>query len=125
MSGIGTICALVLECSDPPRLARFWSDVLGVRVSECDGAWASLDQSPCGRMSFQAVKDYQPPAWPGDHGGQQMHLDVLVDDLPVATRQVIGWGAIVLTEVLDPGPKEWRVFADPAGHPFCLVTVAE
>ena len=125
MSGIGTLAALVMECSDAPGLARFWSKVLGVGVAECDQSWASLEASAHGRIAFQAVDGYQPPAWPGQNGSQQMHLDVLVDRLDRSTTCVLEWGATALTEVLDPGPKAWRVFADPAGHPFCLVTVPE
>jgi hypothetical protein len=125
VSGIGRVSALVLECPDPSTLARFWSRVLGVPVTRADSSWASLAESGLGQMSFQRVADYRPPSWPGRHGEQQMHLDVLVEDLPAATAQVIGWGATALTDVLDPGPKQWRIFADPAGHPFCLVTVPE
>ncbi|HLN76597.1 MAG TPA: VOC family protein [Nocardioidaceae bacterium] len=78
-----------------------------------------------GRICFQTVPGYQPPEWPGGRGAQQMHLDVLVADLEEATRSVLGWRAPLLTDVLDPGAKQWRIFADPAGHPFCLVTVPE
>ena len=53
---------------------------------------------------------------------EQLHLDVLVTDLAQAGRRVVELGARPLTDVLDPGPHEWRIFADPAGHPFCLVT---
>ena len=54
-----------------------------------------------------------------------MHLDILVEQLDWSTKCVLDWGATALTEVLDPGPKAWRIFADPAGHPFCLVTAPE
>lgn len=51
-----------------------------------------------------------------------MHLDVLVQDLAVAEAEVCALGATPLSEVLDPGPKQWRILADPAGHAFCSVT---
>jgi hypothetical protein len=119
------VAALVVECADPESLARFWSAVLGVPVARADSDWASLAPSGLGQMSFQRVADFRPPRWPGRHGDQQMHLDILVDDLPAATSEVIDRGATALTGVLDPGAKQWRIFADPAGHPFCLVTVPE
>ncbi len=125
MGGIGSITALVIECADAPALARFWSDVLGVAVTESAPAWASLSHPGYGRIAFQSVEAYQPPDWPGRSGAQQMHLDVLVTDLESATTQALERGATVLSEVLDPGPEEWRILADPAGHPFCLVTVPE
>ena len=125
MGGIGRISALVLECSEPESLARFWSNVLGIPIANIDESWATLEASGLGQMSFQRVADYRSPRWPGRHGDQQMHLDVLVDDLSAATTRVVGWGATPLTDVLDPGPQQWRIFADPAGYPFCLVTVRE
>lgn len=125
MAGIGTITALVMECADAAQLARFWSRTLGAEIVECRDDWAWLAHHAHGRICFQTVPGYQPPKWPGGQGAQQMHLDVLVADLEEATRNVLAWGATALTVVLDPGPKEWRVFADPAGHPFCLVTVPE
>ena len=125
MSGIGTLTALVMECSHAPGLARFWSKVLGVEISESQHDWASLEPSTHGRICFQSVTAYEPPEWPGRTGAQQLHLDLLVDDLDLSTTSVLEWGATALTDVLDPGPKAWRVFADPAGHPFCLVTVPE
>ncbi len=124
MGGTGAITALVMECSDAGALASFWAEVLGGAVTEAGEDWASV-QTPTGRLSFQGVDGYLPPEWPGRRGAQQMHLDVLVEDLQNASAEVERLGARALTDVLDPGPKEWRVFADPAGHPFCLVSVPE
>ena len=125
MKPVGTIAALVMDCADAPALASFWSEVLGAEVTESDAGWASVQTPAHGRMSFQSVEGYEAPAWPGGTGAQQMHLDVLVDDLAAATDRVLTVGAAALTDVLDAGPKAWRVFADPAGHPFCLVSVPE
>ena len=116
---------MVVECSDAPALAEFWSKVLGVTVIASDDSWASLHDPSRGRISFQTVEGYEPPSWPGSSGDQQMHLDVLVEQLDWSSTCVLDWGATALTEILDPGPKAWRIFADPAGHPFCLVTVPE
>jgi len=125
MTGVGRLTALVLECSDAPALAAFWSDVLGLEVLIAEPGWVSLGRTAERRLCFQAVDGYRPPTWPGGAGDQQMHLDVLVEDLDAATRAVIDLGATALTDVLDPEDKEWRIFADPAGHPFCLLTAPE
>lgn len=73
-------------------------------------------------LSFQRAAGYQPPDWPNPVNGQQFHLDVTVDDVDVAEEQVLDLGAR-RTE-LQPGMAEedgnWRVYLDPAGHPFCL-----
>ena len=65
-------------------------------------------------FGFQRVADHQPPAWPDPRHPQQLHLDVMVDDLDVAEAQVVALGARLL-------PEGDHVYADPAGHPFCLV----
>ncbi|MER5763004.1 VOC family protein [Streptomyces sp. NPDC002082] len=50
---------------------------------------------------------------------QQFHMDFGVADLDQAQERVLAMGATVL----DDGSEErsWRIYADPAGHPFCLV----
>ena len=68
-------------------------------------------------MAFQLAPDHVPPSWPDPALPQQMHLDVMVDDLDAAEAAVLELGARRLTE---PGAVS-RVFADPAGHPFCLI----
>lgn len=124
-SAVGRLAQLVLECDDPRRLAVFWQQILDLPPATGDGEWLTLEWPPVGRLSFHRVADYKPPTWPGAHGEQQLHLDLLVDDLQGACERVEAAGATPVTEVLDPGPKAWRVYADPAGHPFCLVSVPE
>ena len=59
--------------------------------------------------------DDQP--WPDPASAQQMHLDVRVEDLDAAEQEVLQRGARLLSRV----GASYRIFADPAGHPFCLV----
>jgi len=65
------------------------------------------------RIAFQPAPDHQPPAWPDPARPQQMHLDVMVEDVAAAGLRVLAMGA---TKLDGPG-----VYADPAGHPFCLI----
>ena len=55
--------------------------------------------------------------WPGQESPQQIHLDVVVDDLDTAETEVVALGATKSEH--QPGTT-FRVFLDPAGHPFCL-----
>ncbi|HEX6337549.1 MAG TPA: VOC family protein [Jiangellaceae bacterium] len=71
-------------------------------------------------MSFQRVEYYTPPRWPTQEVPQQMHLDVIVDDLDAAEAAVLELGATKREH--QPGTS-FRVFLDPAGHPFCLCVV--
>ncbi|RRD45884.1 VOC family protein [Tessaracoccus sp. OH4464_COT-324] len=125
MPAIGSLVQLILECGDPHELARFWQQMLDLPPATGDDEWRTLEWAPVGRLSFHRVADYEPPTWPGGGGSQQLHFDLLVDDLALACARAEAAGATALTEVLDPGPKAWRIYADPAGHPFCLVSVPE
>ena len=125
MAAIGGLTQLVLECADPRLLASFWQQVLDLPPAIGDDDWVSLEWEPVGRLSFHRVPGYESPPWPGRSGEQRIHFDLLVDDLAAACRRVEAAGGTALTEIFDPGPKAWRIYADPAGHPFCLVSVPE
>lgn len=122
---VGRLTQLVLECDDAERLARFWQEVLDLPDPEGDSEWLTLRWAPVGRFSFHRVAGYRPPSWPGERGEHHAHFDLLVDDLDEALRAVESAGAHPLTAVMDPGPQAWRIYADPAGHPFCLVSVPD
>jgi len=108
---------VVLDCPDAGALAAFYGDILGWKVSVDEG-WADIrpdDGSNC--ISFQQVDEYQAPQWPGQRVPQQMHLDLMVRDLDEGETAALERGA-TKAEV-QPGTT-FRVFLDPAGHPFCL-----
>ncbi|HEX8973713.1 VOC family protein [Oryzihumus sp.] len=126
--GVGALDTVVLDCPDPRALAQFYAGLLGTTVSADedtgeDGSWVSLEAAPGGvALGFQRASRYEPPAWP-DGPPQQLHLDVAVTDLVAAHDQVLALGARPLDPVADPQPgdtRSFRVYADPAGHPFCL-----
>jgi hypothetical protein len=109
--------SFVLDCPDAGALAGFYARLLEWDVTAEDG-WVEIrpaDRSSC--ISFQQVDDYRPPQWPGQQAPQQMHLDVVVDDLDRGEGAVLELGATKSEH--QPGTT-FRVFLDPAGHPFCL-----
>jgi predicted enzyme related to lactoylglutathione lyase len=111
--------SIVIDCPDPDALAAFYSTMLDwkVEASTGDGDWVDIraDYGQC--ISFQPVEGYTPPRWPAQELPQQMHLDVVVDDLDTAEAAVLQLGATKHEH--QPGTT-FRVFLDPAGHPFCL-----
>jgi hypothetical protein len=124
---VGWIREIVFDCPDPSRLARFWASLVGGEPVEWYEGWVTLEPPPQGqRLSFQAVPNFRKPTWP-DPGGQQMHVDLLVADLDAAHERVLAFGARFLAAHTSPRPGpggeeiQWRVYADPVGHPFCLV----
>jgi hypothetical protein len=108
--------SLVLDCPDPATLATFYGAMLDWQV-EVRPDWAEVraDYGQC--ICFQQVADYTPPQWPDQAVPQQMHLDVIVDDLDAGESAVLELGATKHDH--QPGTS-FRVFLDPAGHPFCL-----
>lgn len=115
---IGRLHHLILDCPDPGVLARFYSELLGWPVTwqQPDFAVVSVDDHTSG-LAFQLVTEYRAPDWPDPARPQQLHVDVMVDDLDEAEPRVLALGA---RRLAGPGGKA-RVFADPAGHPFCLI----
>lgn len=118
---IGRFHCLVVDCPDPRALATFYEQLLGLPRVEDGDDWVTIGgpgEHAC--LAFQRVETFVPPRWPDPAAPQQMHVDVVVDDLDVAQAQVLDLGATLL-EGSDK-PNGYRVYADPVGHPFCLVT---
>jgi catechol 2,3-dioxygenase-like lactoylglutathione lyase family enzyme len=115
---IGRLHHVIVDCPDPAALAGFYSELLGLPVTwqEDDFAVVAADQATSG-IGFQRVSDFRPPDWPDPARPQQLHFDVMVDDVAAAEPQVLALGA----RRLGGGDSGLRVYADPAGHPFCLI----
>ncbi|WP_406864035.1 VOC family protein [Streptomyces sp. HUAS MG47] len=122
---IGSLQCVVLDCADVRELAVFYRGLLGGEVDRPDPRW-SLDDDwstlhpPAGPvLAFQRVADHRPPLWGDPARPQQSHLDVDVVDPDAAHAEALALGATLLEDF--GGTRSWRVYADPAGHPFCLV----
>lgn len=112
---IGSYPGIVIDCPDAAALAAFYGAILDWKVETSQG-WADVrGDNQC--ISFQQVDNYTPPNWPGQEVPQQMHFDFIVGDLDAGEAAVLGLGATKHPH--QPG-KTFRVFLDPAGHPFCL-----
>jgi catechol 2,3-dioxygenase-like lactoylglutathione lyase family enzyme len=111
---LGRLHHVVLDCPDPACLAGFYSKLLGQPITYQSRDWvvvAPNDQSS--GLAFQLATDHQPPTWPDPRVPQQFHLDIMVEDLSSAGPHVLALGATKLDGE--------DVYADPAGHPFCLI----
>lgn len=122
---IGTLQCVVLDCPDVLELARFYEKLVGGEVNRPVGHWSLGEEwatlhSPSGQvLAFQRATGHRPPRWPDPARPQQFHLDVAVADLDLGEREVLAAGGVLLERGDDA--RGWRVYADPAGHPFCLV----
>ncbi|HKS48416.1 MAG TPA: VOC family protein [Amycolatopsis sp.] len=115
---VPTYGTVVLDCPEPERLADFYAALLEwpEPVVDEDGDWVDLRGPKGEAISFQRVPDYRPPEWPGQVVPQQLHLDLYVSDLDAGQRRALEIGA----KLIDDSSETFRVYADPAGHPFCL-----
>jgi catechol 2,3-dioxygenase-like lactoylglutathione lyase family enzyme len=115
-----TLGSIVFDCADIETTSAFYAALTGWPVVKNDGDWIDLKAAEGITVSFQLAPDHAPPQWPSAGHPQQMHLDLDVpaDDMNAEHARALELGAIVLDD--SPEHPTFRVFADPAGHPFCL-----
>ncbi|BCJ74071.1 hypothetical protein CS0771_36150 [Catellatospora sp. IY07-71] len=108
---------VAIDCAQAGPLARFYSELLGLPITWEGEGGAMISTEGKLAVIFQEIAEHRAPRWPDPAYPQQFHLDVEVTDVEEAEPKVLALGATRL-----PGEGDnWRVYADPAGHPFCLV----
>ena len=113
------LSAITFDCPAPRALAAFYQQATGLQQHpESNEDFAGLTGEDGLFLGFQRVNDYQAPNWPDQSTPQQLHLDFAVGDLDEAESLLLRLGAG--KPEFQPGGDQWRVFTDPAGHPFCL-----
>ncbi|GAA4428260.1 VOC family protein [Actinokineospora soli] len=116
VDGVMALFAVTIDAPNASALARFYAAVTGMDLTY-DGPEGALLSGGGRNLMFQQVQTYTPPAWPDPSRPQQAHLDLKTDDLDAAEALAHSHGATTL----DASSPTFRVLADPAGHPFCLV----
>jgi predicted enzyme related to lactoylglutathione lyase len=113
-----TLMSVMLDCPDAAALSAFYAELLGKPVTYEDEGVAMIGSEGAQPVMFQQIGDYHAPRWPDPAYPQQFHLDVTVplSGLSAAEAAVLKLGATSLSA----GGSNWRVYADPAGKPFCL-----
>ena len=120
MDGFARFSLVALDCPDAPALAAFYRRITGWDVGRREGDdWVQLVSDTGATIAFQQIADHAPPTWPEGAHPQQAHLDFDVPDLDQGEAEALAIGARKAD--VQPEPDEFRVFLDPAGHPFCLV----
>ncbi|MFH8800678.1 VOC family protein [Streptomyces sp. NPDC017936] len=129
MAPVVRVRSVVLDCPDPRALADFYAAVLGGTPEPDEDGWVVLRVPGGPRLAFQRVEEFTPPEWPrGDRNAQQFHLDLNVgatwEEFDAAHERVLALGARLL-DLEDREKKDFQVYADPAGHPFCLCRIED
>ncbi|RKS09196.1 hypothetical protein DFP74_4927 [Nocardiopsis sp. Huas11] len=120
MPPLTQLTAITLDCPDPQALAAFYRRATGWRPHErSNEEFAALVREDGLVLGFQRVEDHRPPRWPDPSAPQQSHFDFTAGDLDEAEALLLEWGAG--RPDAQPGGDRWRVFTDPAGHPFCVI----
>ena len=136
-----------MDYAHPRPLAEFYRELLGYCYRPGDEPPPAGEPDPVGEdwlvlrpdpvdptsgrgLAFQQSDGYRPPEWnagsePLTAGAQRqmIHLDMTVPDADARARQrdrTLGLGATILFDRSGDDAEPLYVFADPAGHPFCI-----
>jgi hypothetical protein len=134
--GFPELRQVVLDCTNARALAEFYRQLLGLRYRPGDEPPAAGVPDPMGqdwlvlqgssgtpRMAFQQVAELPEATWPQGPVPQQLHLDLTVptsQDLDAQHERALTLGARLLYDRSDDPEEPLRVYADLAGHPFCI-----
>ena len=112
---------VVFDAGDLAEESSFWAGVLDGTV-EAEDDWHMVNVGGEPRIGVQLAPNHVSPDWPDGTPEQQIHLDLWVEDFPAAHAHVMSLGAKVLRLASDDADSgdNFQVYADPAGHPFCL-----
>ncbi|GIF04728.1 VOC family protein [Actinoplanes siamensis] len=129
--GFPKLRSIVLDAPDARGLAEFYHHLLGLEYRPGDEPGAGGDPEPDWlvltgdgvRLAVQRDADLRPTTWPEGTVPQQLHLDLTVDSVAELDRQherVLSLGATLRFDRSDDPDEPLRVYADPAGHTFCV-----
>lgn len=114
---------VVFDAADLDAESAFWAGVLDGTV-DAEDDWHMVMVDGRARIGVQLAPNHVPPEWPDGTQQQQIHLDLWVDDFAEAHTKVMSLGARILKPADETDePDSFQVYADPAGHPFCLCWV--
>jgi len=119
--GVGTLWSVTLDCADPEPLAEFWRAALDGTIAYRSEKFIGVEVPGGPWVGAYAIPGYEAPHWPEGEVAKQFHLDLSVPDLEDAERTLLELGARKSGH--QPEPERWRVFLDPAGHPFCITSM--
>ena len=136
--GFPDLVQTVMDCTDARELAEFYRQLLGYQYRPGDEPsahgpgdvpdWLVLrDANGTNRLAFQLVEKLPKATWPEGPIPQQLHLDLSVPSMEEFNAQherALALGATELRDRSNDPQEPLRVYADPAGHPFCIFVAA-
>jgi predicted enzyme related to lactoylglutathione lyase len=106
---------IVVDCDDPPRLARWWAEALRYVIVHEAPDEVEIRQAPdrLPGLLFNAASDVKTVK-------NRLHLDLRPDDQEAEVERLVDMGA----RPVDIGQHDvgWIVLADPEGNEFCVLS---
>jgi predicted enzyme related to lactoylglutathione lyase len=109
---------VVVDCTDPLRVANFWAAVLDYQVvyTAPDEVVIAKDEHTYPGLVFVPVPE-------GKSMKNRLHIDLNPDDQSAEVDRVIDLGAKRVD--VGQGDVTWVVLADPEGNEFCVLRARE
>jgi Glyoxalase-like domain len=133
---VPTYVQVVLDTPDVRGLAEFYRQLMGYEYRPGDelppagqpddrGSDWLVIRHPSGspRIAFQYTETLHRTTWPEPDVPQQLHLDLSVptkQELDAQHQRVSELGATLRFDRSEDPQEPLRVYADPAGHLFCI-----
>ena len=112
---------VVFDAADIEAESAFWAGMLGGQVIADETFHCVVDAAGDWRIGVQFSPNHVRPVWPDGEQQQQVHLDLHAEDFDASHELAMALGATILQPVGDRSAAEgYQVYADPAGHPFCI-----
>jgi hypothetical protein len=128
--------AVTFDATNAREVAEFWRQLLGFAYRAGDEAPPAGQPDPSGEdwlvlrnpsgevhVCVQHVAELPASTWPDPRIPQQLHLELTVadvDELAAQCDRAVALGASVLEDRSTDEEEPLYIFADPAGHPFCI-----
>ena len=114
------IQCLDIDSTDPRRLAHFWAEALGWRITHETDNEVALEP-PEGQLGDGLLPDLLFLRVPEEKAGKnRMHFDLRPDDQAAEVARLESLGATRAD--IGQGETRWVVMADPEGNEFCVLT---
>lgn len=133
MTSFPRLRQVVLDCEDVRATAEFYRELFGLTYREGHETpepgedWLTL-RGPDVDLAFQRVDRLERTTWPDPEVAQQLHLESSVptaDELLRQRDRVLALGGRQVLDRFDDEDEPLFVFADPAGHTFCIFVAAD